>query len=249
MPMNNAFRDLWRREGYSGINGSAAVVPPPPSDFLRVYHLMPPEHAISNIALRRIKLAKFANLNDPFELLSANFRSPKVRAAVTRFKDDFGQKNGLLCFSGDWLSPALWSHYATNHTGICFGINLKKARARKIDYVQQRISVTLNSGGTVPLLDKKIQDTLLYTKSHHWAYEEEIRAVMPLANATEEGGLHFFTFDNEIAVAEIVLGMHCKYSVADIRKLVGGSFPGAVAFKARPAIKYFSMVPDEPTVP
>ena len=44
-------------------------------DTMRVYYLTSAEYAISNLALKRIKVSRYQDLNDPFELLAADLRS------------------------------------------------------------------------------------------------------------------------------------------------------------------------------
>ena len=67
---NEHFRELWskRGDGYSHQNSSAAVVPPPLDGYRRVYYLSKSDHALSNMVYRRLKVARFRDLNDPFEL-------------------------------------------------------------------------------------------------------------------------------------------------------------------------------------
>jgi hypothetical protein len=46
---------------------------------VRAYHLMSAEHAISSVGWRRMKVARFSEVNDPFELLALGISG---RAAV-----------------------------------------------------------------------------------------------------------------------------------------------------------------------
>lgn len=48
---------------------------------MRVYHLSEARYALSGIALRRIKISRFSDLNGPFELLGANLNDKEVRRA------------------------------------------------------------------------------------------------------------------------------------------------------------------------
>ena len=77
---------------------------------MRVYYLTSSEYALNNIALRRIKVARFADLNDPFELLATEMSDKDFRVAMKSWKNDFHKTKGLLCFSEDWKNPVLWSH-------------------------------------------------------------------------------------------------------------------------------------------
>src|SRR5687767_14278862 len=91
---------------------------------MRVYHLSNAEFALSNIALRRIKISRFSDLNDPFELLGANLKDKNYREAFRLTRDELHNDKGLLCFSRSWGNPVLWSHYADKHRGICLGFDV-----------------------------------------------------------------------------------------------------------------------------
>ena len=106
--MHPEYRELWEKAGCPRHMGSAAVVRPPPPEYLRVYYLTSSEHAISDIAFGRLKVARFSDLNDPFELLSLSFRDSPVRQRVRDFKEVYNEKIGLLCFSQNWTNPVLW---------------------------------------------------------------------------------------------------------------------------------------------
>ena len=69
MPADYRRKAEWERLGYDPEIGSAIATLPPPIEFLRVFHLTTAEFAISDIAFSRLKVATFADLNDPFESL------------------------------------------------------------------------------------------------------------------------------------------------------------------------------------
>ena len=71
MGLNRQFRCEWKAPGYPTGNGSAVAVRPPRKGLKRLYYLTSPEQAISNIVFKRIKVSRFSELNDPFELLGA----------------------------------------------------------------------------------------------------------------------------------------------------------------------------------
>jgi hypothetical protein len=110
-------RKLWIDAGYPSNMGSAAVVPPPPKEYRRVYHFTSAEYAISNLVFNRLKVARFSELNDPFELLSLTSASSNVRKLIKDYKDQLNQTTVILCFCGDWTDPVIWSHYGANHRG------------------------------------------------------------------------------------------------------------------------------------
>ena len=234
--------------------GSAAVVPPPSEEFIRVYHLTSAEFSISNIALGRLKVARFSDLNDPFELMALNLREKRNRKIVKDFKNAYDSQTGLLCFSADWTNPVLWSHYGAKHRGVCLGFDLKRSRTQrrsriqKVQYEDRRIRDELGEE-TDPLnIDEEIQKRLVGTKFSHWKYEEEYRVFVPLKNALKEGMMHFCNFDQNLQLAEVILGPQCNLSLDAVRQLMRERYPHAVAFKARLAYKSFKVVPDKRTV-
>jgi len=138
--------------------------------------------AISSSA--RIKVARFSLLNDPFELLAPKFANSILRKSMSKFKREFDKKNGVVCFSADWVDPVLWTHYGARHTGICLGFNVKRDILRKVKYVTDRM--TEFSGGSV---DRALEDAIVQTKFASWRYENEHRILVPLNNCTEEGDI------------------------------------------------------------
>lgn len=214
-----------------------------------MYHLMSADHAISSIALGRIKVAKFSELNDPFELLGIRSVGSNTRAALDKFKVDADREARLLCFSADWTSPVLWSHYGDRHRGICLGFNLSRKRATWVKYASDRIRSTVAGGEPLQSFDEAIKRFLMCTKFQHWSYEEEIRALVPLDRTVQEGNLSFLNFDSKLALAEVILGPECRMSLAAIRQLTSANHTDAVTYASRLAHNWYSVVPNESTVP
>lgn len=246
--LKNEYRKLWLAAGYDETGGSAAVVKPPPPEFWRVYHLTTANHAISNIGLGRIKIARLKDLNDPFEALSANFRDRDVREVVRKFKDDFNEYAGLLSFSRDWINPVLWSHYGDRHKGICLGFDVRRECARCVDYRSERLYLPIDGGSTTDLSRENLRNTLLYTKFKHWEYESEIRSYIELKYAIREGGLYFQPLGEEVRLREVILGVDCPLSIEAVRELTKSRYSDVEIFRARLADKWFSIVPDEDTL-
>lgn len=246
--MRKELRDQWENSGYSREMGSAAVVPPPAPEFIRVYHLTSAEFAINNIGLRRLKVARFFDLNDPFELLALNFHGRRTRKIVRDFKTTYDSNTGLLCFSADWTNPVLWSHYGVKHRGICLGFDLERTRAQKVHYEPGRIFAHGDQEDEF-VLDKELRDLLLRTKYKHWEYEEEYRVPVVLESAIKEGNLHFYPFNEGLRLAEVILGPQCALSVTHVRQFAQALHPHAVTFASRLALKFFKVVPQESTVP
>ena len=108
----------------------------------RVYYLTGAQYAISNIALRRLKVSRFATLNDPFEFLGADLSDPAYRKAVRETKNHVNKDQGLICFSKSWSNPVLWGHYAESHTGIALGFDAPRTKLKEVFYARRPFKIT-----------------------------------------------------------------------------------------------------------
>ncbi|MGO4312602.1 DUF2971 domain-containing protein [Pseudomonas sp. KB_15] len=249
MPINPALRNEWIAAGYKSDMGSAiACSPPAHPSAIRLYNLTCAQHALSNIENGRIKVSRFADLNDPFELLAANFKEHKTRQVVRSWKDKTHSLTGLLCFAGDWSEPVMWSHYAQKHTGICLGYDVNRSTVQQVSYQDDRILPALNPTRKLDNLNEELQQRLLCTKSKGWRYEEEYRRFVCLNDAYAEGSLHFWPIKGDIQLVEVILGSLCELPLGPMRQRVKQHFPNATVFKSRLAFQSFKIVPDARTV-
>jgi hypothetical protein len=192
-----------------------------------------------------MKIARVADLNDPFELLAANLGGNKqLRKAMRDWRNELNKTTGLLCFSRDWYSPVLWSHYADKHRGICLGFELNDKHAEPVDYVEERLIMR----GDRLAFDESVVRKLLKTKYVHWSYEREVRVFVRLDPATAERGLYFSEFSNDLRLTEVIMGPLCEISIERVRHLVGSMYPDAQVLRARLAFKSFNVVPRESTL-
>ena len=118
----------------------------------------------------------------------------------------------------------------------------------KVKYEDERILRNFGMGDPRKL-DPTLQELLRCTKYSHWRYEEEFRCFVPLKGTIKEGSLHFYPFDDNLHLSEVILGPQCDLSLDAVRKLVQARYHHVVTFKARLAVKFFAVVPDEGTVP
>lgn len=249
MPTNEMLRREWISGGYKSDMGSAIACRPPVNrSTIRLYNLNSVKHALSNIVNRRIKVSRFADLNDPFELLAANFKEHKTRQVVRDWKDKSHSLMGLLCFAGDWSEPVMWSHYADKHTGVCLGFDVNRSTVQQVSYQDDRILNALHPTSTPDNLSEELQQQLLCTKSGGWRYEEEYRRFVSLNDAALEGPFHFWPISGDIQLVEVILGPLCEEPLESVRQKVKLHFPNAVVFKARLAFQSFKVVPDARTV-
>lgn len=212
---------------------------------MRAYHLSSADHALNNILHKRIKIARLGELNDPFELMAGEMSNPALRKAVRKWKDQWDNESGLLCFSRQWSNPLLWSHYAAKHTGIALGFEISDKFVVPIDYIASRIETPLDENLSSLVVNKEYVRKSVSTKYSHWAYEDEIRMYVALDESTEEQGLYYYPFDEYIQLREIIIGPMCKLDIENIRSKVDMNYKDIKVFKARLAFKTFTIVPDQ----
>lgn len=215
---------------------------------MRVYHLLTAENGMSDISLRRIRISRVSDLNDPFELLAARADGEQLRKALRSWADEFNQNNGLLCFSKRWQNPVLWSHYASKHRGICLGFDVADALLQDVQYTKDRLLLRFVDGNPKKGLEEGFVQDLLRTKYEHWAYEEEVRTFVELDHSTIENGSYFYLFDSAVALREVILGPVCELPIERVRELVHSVYDQVSVIKARLAFKWFNVVADECSV-
>lgn len=243
------YTEDWRCLGYKKGMGSSSFIPPPDRDFVRAYHLTSSEHAVSDIERCRLKVARFSEVNDPFELLGLNCHDPKMRKLTMHFRESQNSRIGLLSFTTNWTNPLLWSHYAARHKGICLGFDLSRSTVQTVEYEDERLRAALPDDKDPERIPKAIQDRLRRTKSRDWQYEQELRVFVDLTKATTENGLYYWPFDESLRLAEVILGPRCDQKLSAIAALTAAKSPGAAVFKARLAFRSFRVVLDGRTRP
>lgn len=215
---------------------------PPPHGFRRAYYFTSADYGLSGIALRRLKVARFSDANDPFELLGVRLRDKRVRKAVKDFKTQCNKTTGLLCFSQDWTKPILWSYYADKHKGVCLGFDLKSELVRDVMYQEDREMVDFDTESDSFVVDDKLKDRLLLTKSIHWKPEDEVRIIVDLSKAKRDGQLYFSRFDSDMMLTRVILGPNCALDPHAVRDLVHLRHPHAIVFRSRAEYGRFKVV-------
>ncbi len=211
---------------------------------MRLYYLSPAAFALSNIALRRLKISRFADLNDPFELLAANLENSIHRKAFADLKQKLNETRGLICFSKSWDNPLLWGHYAEKHTGIALGFEISDKLAVKVVYKSRRVKLQVAPKTKAIQLDEEKVRELLSTKFKDWEYEHEYRVFVQLDLATREAGAFFKDFSEDLSLMEVVLGPRCELPIERVRQLIETSYPKVIVRKARMGFREFRVVED-----
>lgn len=214
----------------------------PPHGFRRAYYFTSADYGLSGIALRRLKIARFSDANDPFELLGVRLRDRRVRKAVKDFKKQCNKTTGLLCFCQDWTKPILWSYYAEKHKGVCLGFDLKSELVRDVMYQKDREMVDFDKDGESFVVDDKLKERLLLMKSIHWKPEDEVRIIVDLSKAKRDGQLYFRPFDSDMVLTRVILGPNCALDPSAVKDLVRVRHPLAIVFRSRAEYGGFKVV-------
>jgi hypothetical protein len=212
---------------------------------MRVFHLLPTAHAVNNLALSRMKVARYEELNDPFELLAGDTSDRQSRKVMYRVKADLNSKAGILSFSKHWKNPVLWSHYADKHRGIALGFDLGDDYAVEVTYIKERIQIQNQN------TEKKNRDltplakTYKGTKFEHWRYEEEVRFHVDLNECYKDAGLYFYSLSEELQIKQVILGPLCSIGIERIQQLVTNLNLNVEIIKSRLAFKKFEVVTNQ----
>ncbi len=208
---------------------------------MRVYYLTGAQFALSNLALRRIKISRFSDLNDPFELLGVDLNDKDRRAAFRATKEEINESKGLICFSRAWSNPLMWGHYAERHTGICLGFDVPDELLAPVIYAKSLLKIEINKKTSKPKLTEEVMNKLLRTKFFDWKYEDEMRLFVELDHDTIESGKYFYSFSEELRLREVIIGPLCELPIEGVRNIVADFNPAVKVIKSRIAFTKFEV--------
>jgi hypothetical protein len=199
-----------------------------------VYHFLPKEHALDDIRRRRLKIATFDGLNDPFELWACAQENKDIRRGLRNWKKTMSRRYGVLCFSSNWHNPLLWGHYADKHRGVVLGFEVRDELLRNVRYVKTR--------PTLSQVSEKTAQKLLFTKFYDWRYEEEFRVFTRLKDRDPETHLFFADFGDDLKLRKVIIGPLCECSKSAIDDALGPHIKKVLVIKSRLAYRKFSVV-------
>lgn len=210
-----------------------------------LYHFVNRQYGLENLRRRRLKIARWNDLNDPFELAGANFADDTLRSKLRQMKDAMHHKVGLLCFSENWKNPVQWSHYGENHKGMCLAFEVANDILQQVNYVNERINCTYSDieRSSEQETYNNLFHILMTTKYADWRYEREWRIFTALKNA--EGEMFFQNFDQDVSLREVIVGASSDLSRAEIADALGDQANGVDAYKARLGFKQFEIVKNQ----
>ena len=221
---------------------------------MRVYKFLPANWALKDIRERKLKIATFDDLNDPFELWPIDLSNPEIREIFRRFKQGMARMLGFLSFSRIWKEPLLWAHYAENHKGICLGFDNwdddpeGKRSLMNVHYVEDRKNYDerIRALEHQPIEERdKFSKMLLGKKYKGWEYEKEVRGFANLDERDLCTGFYFKDFDESIKLKEVITGPRCEEeNLKKIEELISGYAEPPKVIKTRLAYNSFEVVED-----
>jgi len=198
---------------------------------------------MDDIRKRRIKVATFAELNDPFELLGADVGDPTIRKNLNAARAAIDKRVGLLCFSRQWGNPVLWSHYGERHRGLCLGFEVDDATIQPVTYSTKRFALQPDPLKPNGAPDQELVQKLMFTKYDHWQYEAELRAFVPLDPSESENGIFFSEFGPKLKLTSVIVGALSSLSRDEVVEALGNLASDVELIKARLAFRSFLVVP------
>lgn len=205
---------------------------------MRVYYMTSMGVALRHILLeQRMKVSRFEDLNDPFELACHDVGHRDARARSKTFIETANEKFGLICFSDNWKSPVMWAHYASKHEGLCLGFDIHDDYLGYVQYIDSRLL------GTDEFSDQNgidFIDQMLYHKAREWSYERELRAIVLLDGPKTP--LYHITFGVDMQLREVLIGARCNLSPSDLAPFIFPQETPVLIKKVRAAFKTFEMV-------
>ena len=173
------------------------------------------------------KLMVMRNVNDPKSILEIE---KSLGATMTEncrnLCNHVSQFLGLICFASKRNNLLMWSHYANGHKGLVIAFNsdhrffTESARIRPVNYPpgDERFvwDSSLNPGDEGY---DTMADTFVLTKSHHWQYEGEMRALLQLDGLERrligDGVLGYFLSFPPDLIEEVIIGYRASSATED----------------------------------
>ncbi|MBS1702483.1 MAG: DUF2971 domain-containing protein [Armatimonadetes bacterium] len=150
---------------------------------------------------------------------------------------------GILSLSSDPQNILLWGHYACHSTGICVGFDssakfLRDSNLRGHSGLHPVVYSDNRSKFDYEEPERSILG-VVYTKSSHWKYESEVRAIRELPSGESHMQVPFEASDiKEIIVGAAISAMHLKEILAVRQDL----YPYAKLLMALPDPERFATI-------
>lgn len=212
---------------------------------MQLFYLTSSQYALSNLAMRRLKVSRFSELNDPFELMAVNLSDDDERMAMQGFHDQIDATKGVICFSSKCDNPVLWGHYADKHRGIALSFEVPDDLLLQAGYENSRFFLPRDPKTNRSTPDEATIQRILSTKFIDWKYESEWRFFVDLSEAKLEAGLYYEDFSEILKLTEVILGAKCELSKEKVQTFIDAIGLSAKVNKAKIAPDEFKVVVDD----
>ena len=181
---------------------------------------MSTKRGLPAIRNQRIRLSRFHDLNDPFELYAAALNNPRHRAKFRMFKDWVAERFGLVCFSTNSRHSVLWSHYGDKHRGVALELAVASKEVNQVEYTPNRIFIDVEAALVRGTFLEEDAYRLAATRFAHWIYEDERRIFERLDGSTiqRDKGHFFIPFGDGLRRTGIAIGAACRLSTKTIAR-------------------------------
>jgi hypothetical protein len=219
---------------------------------MRAYYFTSQKIAMEHVLPeRRMKLSLVDELNDPFELLSAQLTDKDMRKLSKTLHAHWTKTKGVICFSDNMSSPLMWAHYAEKHKGMCLGFEIPALRddwdnsiIRPMWYETERLKFELAK--IQASADERFAfiRALLHTKARAWEYEREYRMMADLKEK-QANGFYYVDFGPSMVLREVIIGCRSKLLPPQVASKLRGLPASVKVYKARAGFTDFEMVRDK----
>lgn len=186
---------------------------------MRLFRYLNTVGAIATIEQRAFRVSRLHDVNDPFEwrvALTGLIEGVEhiEQATAEAIIHDLSSRFGLICFSAVPDEAVLWAHYADRHRGMAleFEVTDDREQLLMVEYTDERPHVPVGH-----ILDRHVTaayiDKVMRRKSAGWAYEQEYRLHILLANCEARGGHYYHGFKPD-ALKRVIVGWRCEIDVA-----------------------------------
>lgn len=208
---------------------------------MRLYYYTAKKWGMKSLREQRLKIAKYADLNDPFELLPFVQTDREARKHMKMVLDVLSTGHGVVCFSETWRSTLMWAHYGDKHTGLCLGFDIDDGpHLTKIVYVPRRLKNPIDFSKPFGGVDEPMLEKCLNLKHSGWKYEKEHRLRVALND--ELDGIFYLPFNHGLVLREVIIGARSSLSIEDVGEAIRKNPEASVdIWTARPAHHEFKM--------
>lgn len=212
-------------------------------DTVRLYYYTTKTCGLKILWERRLKIARYQDVSDPFELLPFDRSDKRSRAFWDgQVEQLFSARHGMICFSDDWRNSLMWASYGERHAGVCLGFDVLRDCAAPVAYLDQPLAPRRPTGLTkqgAARAATSLEAIALRYKPGAWRHEREWRVRAPLDRPHD--GLYFQAFDDGLHLREVILGPRCPLRPADVVEAVNSPPLDVEIFAARAAYDRFAI--------